>query len=88
MARELGAALQQSDEYTAYNVAKNAADSDAYALKTQLEESYANKVRRQVYEALVDFYGAENLKVPLLWVRVTTAELTPSSSSMMAPRRS
>lgn len=29
MARELGAALQQSDEYTAYNVAKNAADSDA-----------------------------------------------------------
>lgn len=41
----------------------NAADSDAYALKTQLEESYANKVRRQVYEALVDFYGAENLKV-------------------------
>ena len=29
MARELGAALQRSDEYTAYNVAKNAADSDA-----------------------------------------------------------
>ena len=29
MARELGAALQKSDEYTAYNVAKNAADSDA-----------------------------------------------------------
>lgn len=29
MARELGAALQQSDEYTAYNVAKNAADNDA-----------------------------------------------------------
>ena len=29
MARELGAALQQSDEYTAYNVAKNAADDDA-----------------------------------------------------------
>ena len=28
MARELGAALQQSDEYTAYNVAKNAADGD------------------------------------------------------------
>ena len=28
MARELGAALQKSDEYTAYNVAKNAADSD------------------------------------------------------------
>ena len=29
MARELGAALQKSDEYTAYNVAKNAADNDA-----------------------------------------------------------
>ena len=29
MARELGAAIQRSDEYTAYNVAKNAADSDA-----------------------------------------------------------
>ena len=29
MARELGAALQRSDEYTAYNVAKNAADNDA-----------------------------------------------------------
>lgn len=29
MARELGAAIQQSDEYTAYNVAKNAADNDA-----------------------------------------------------------
>ena len=29
MARELGAALQKSDEYTAYNVARNAADSDA-----------------------------------------------------------
>lgn len=29
MARELGAAIQQSDEYTAYNVAKNAADGDA-----------------------------------------------------------
>ena len=29
LARELGAALQKSDEYTAYNVAKNAADSDA-----------------------------------------------------------
>lgn len=29
MARELGAAIQQSDEYTAYNVAKNAADDDA-----------------------------------------------------------
>ena len=29
MARELGAALQKSDEYTAYNVAKNAADGDA-----------------------------------------------------------
>ena len=28
-ARELGAALQKSDEYTAYNVAKNAADNDA-----------------------------------------------------------
>ena len=28
MARELGAAIQQSDEYTAYNVAKNAADND------------------------------------------------------------
>ena len=28
MARELGAALQQSDEYTAYNVAKSAADGD------------------------------------------------------------
>lgn len=28
MARELGAAIQQSDEYTAYNVAKTAADSD------------------------------------------------------------
>ena len=28
MARERGAALQQSDEYTAYNVAKNAADGD------------------------------------------------------------
>lgn len=29
MARELGAALQKSDEYTAYNVARNAADNDA-----------------------------------------------------------
>ena len=29
MARELGAAIQRSDEYTAYNVAKNAADDDA-----------------------------------------------------------
>lgn len=29
MARQLGAAIQQSDEYTAYNVAKNAADNDA-----------------------------------------------------------
>lgn len=28
MARQLGAAIQQSDEYTAYNVAKNAADGD------------------------------------------------------------
>lgn len=28
MARQLGAAIQQSDEYTAYNVAKNAADND------------------------------------------------------------
>ena len=28
MARELGAAIQQSDEYTAYNVAKTAADND------------------------------------------------------------
>ena len=28
MARELGAALQQCDEYTAYNVAKSAADGD------------------------------------------------------------
>ena len=28
MARELGAALQRSDEYTAYNVAKSAADGD------------------------------------------------------------
>ena len=29
MASELGAALQKSDEYTAYNVAKHAADNDA-----------------------------------------------------------
>jgi len=28
MARELGAAIQKSDEYTAFNVAKNAADND------------------------------------------------------------
>ena len=28
MARELGAALQQCDEYTAYNLAKDAADGD------------------------------------------------------------
>lgn len=41
----------------------NAADGDAYALKAQLEEEYANKIRRQVYEALVPFYGADNLKV-------------------------
>lgn len=41
----------------------NAADGDAYALKAQLEEEYANKIRRQVYEALVPFYGEDNLKV-------------------------
>ena len=34
MARELGAALQQSDEYTAYNVAKNAADGDEVLQET------------------------------------------------------
>ena len=43
MARELGAAIQQSDEYTAYNVAKNAADNDQL-LQQMIGESNLKKL--------------------------------------------
>jgi flagellar M-ring protein FliF len=39
------------------------ADSDASSLKLQLEEKYNNKIRTEVLQALIPFFGEDNVKV-------------------------
>lgn len=46
-----------------YTAAEGIVGSNTSALKLQLEEDYANKVRTEVYNALVDLYGEGNVKV-------------------------
>lgn len=46
-----------------YSDIDSLADSEASALKLQLEEDYANNIRTKVVQALSPFFGAENVRV-------------------------
>ena len=46
-----------------YSASDSMADAEASALKIQLEEEWENKIRTNVLQVLVPFYGAENVTV-------------------------
>ena len=67
-----------------YSTADGIVGGDASNLKLMLEEEYANKVRTQVYNALVDLYGEGNVKVSVNTV-VDVSERTVNIHDVSLP---
>ena len=60
---EIGSVTVEDASGNTYNSTEAHMDSDASALKLQLEEDYENKIRTQVLQALVPFFGEGNVRV-------------------------
>jgi flagellar M-ring protein FliF len=60
---EIGSVTVEDASGNTYNSTEAHVDSDASALKLQLEEDYENKIRTQVMQALVPFFGEGNVRV-------------------------
>lgn len=67
-----------------YTAAEGIVGADSSALKLRLEEEYANKVRTEVYNALVDLYGEGNVKVSVNTV-VDVSERVVNSHDVELP---
>lgn len=70
-----------------YGTSDSIADADASALKIQLEQEWENKIRTEVMQVLLPFYGADNVAVGVNCT-VDVSQRTVSSRDVSLPEGS